>query len=307
MVEDANTTSESLFRSAKRRKVFRKRTTDEDAPEDPLDATANEPRSHILQNESSAEHQPVVRRPAAKKHGIGFSSGSTTGQMTDQTDMQMALVPVVKQDEAEVIPIDRFMKPTGKVVVEDKHLTAYVDSKLAELRSSTSTPTSNDEATLVDGSQRSNFSSSSSDPRTTTGMTETTDVATLHGTSNAQRRAQARADRTPQKQRRRQPQIDPSATARNAMVDRIMQESQVPMYDQPSAASTGIDSDEAAAEAFKAEFLAGLEEQNRRKPPGPPPAGRGAQNAAPPTGPKLGGSRSQREKMKAIEEAKGKK
>ena len=88
------------------------------------------------------------------------------------------------------------------------------------------------------------------------------------------------------------------------MVDRIMQESQVPMYDRPSAGANSIDSDEAAAEAFKAEFLAGLEEQNRRKPLAPPPAARGAQNAAPATGPKLGGSRQQREKMKAIEEAK---
>lgn len=128
---------------------------------------------------------------------------------------------------------------------------------------------------------------------------------TIHATSNAQRRAQAHADRIRNKQRRRQPQIDPSAMARDAMVDRIMQESQVPMYDRPAAAATGIDSDEAAAEAFKAEFLASLEDQNRRRPPAPPPAQRGAANSAvPATGPKLGGSRQQREKMKAIEEAK---
>lgn len=110
----------------------------------------------------------------------------------------------------------------------------------------------------------------------------------------------------PLKPRRHQAR-DEDSLARDAMVDRILQESEVPLYDRPSSAAqdaseSGIDADEAAAQAFKAEFLANLEEQKRRKPP-PPPANSRAAPAAP-TGPKLGGSRSQREKMRALEEAK---
>lgn len=93
------------------------------------------------------------------------------------------------------------------------------------------------------------------------------------------------------------------------MVDKIMQESQVPIYDKPNTKtqemqSKGFDADEAAAEAFRAEFLLSLEEQqnHRRRPAAPPAQQRGAPPV--PTGPKLGGSRAQREKMKAIEEAK---
>lgn len=87
-----------------------------------------------------------------------------------------------------------------------------------------------------------------------------------------------------------------------------MRESQVPIYDQTSSKnqqlqSEDFDADEAAAEAFRAEFLLSLEEQqNRRRPAAPPVQQRGAPPV--PSGPKLGGSRAQREKMKAIEEAK---
>lgn len=88
------------------------------------------------------------------------------------------------------------------------------------------------------------------------------------------------------------------------MVDAIMREGQVPLYDQSNAGtasnvdSSDVDKDEAAAEAFKAQFLADLEQRKRRKPPAQPTAGQAS------SGPKLGGSRSQREKMRALEEAK---
>lgn len=89
------------------------------------------------------------------------------------------------------------------------------------------------------------------------------------------------------------------------MVDAIMRESQVPLYDQSTNAASSVntgsaemDNDEAAAEAFKAQFLEEMEQRKRRKPPAPPAAGQVS------SGPKLGGSRSQREKMRALEEAK---
>lgn len=112
----------------------------------------------------------------------------------------------------------------------------------------------------------------------------------------------------PTKQRRGPPQRDAHDIARDAMVDQIMRESQVPIYDHPNSKShdkqsEDFDADEAAAAAFRAEFLLNLEgQQNRRRPAAPPVQQRGAPPI--PTGPKLGGSRAQREKMKAIEEAK---
>lgn len=110
--------------------------------------------------------------------------------------------------------------------------------------------------------------------------------------------------RNPKPRRRRHPPSRSEADiARDSMIDQIMKEGQVPIYDQPDsqiASSAGEDRDAAAAAAFRAEFLAAAEERNlHRRPPAPPAAGASL-------GPKLGGSRQQRERMKAAEEAKGK-
>ena len=124
MSEGADVPSESLFRASKRRKVFRKRANEKDTPSDTVGAIEANPGP---QNEDLSEQPSIVRRPAAKKHGIRFSNHATAGEVTVQSNTQMALVPVVKQDEADVAQTDRFMKPTGKVVIEDKHL--YVAPK----------------------------------------------------------------------------------------------------------------------------------------------------------------------------------
>lgn len=69
-----------------------------------------------------------------------------------------------------------------------------------------------------------------------------------------------------------------------------------------------LDLDAQAADAFKADFLAQAEARNlsRRQPAVNASAGSAAAGAVP-SGPKLGGSRAARERMRAVEEAKGKK
>ena len=117
--------------------------------------------------------------------------------------------------------------------------------------------------------------------------------------------AQARSTRKYQRptKRRQAPVRDQSHVARDSLIDQILNESQVPIYDQSASKATisagdnkdDVDNDAAAAEAFKAQLLADLE-QNRKR----------MRTATASTGPKLGGSRSQREKMRALEEAAGK-
>lgn len=135
--------------------------------------------------------------------------------------------------------------------------------------------------------------------------TSGTEAALATAATENQRKGHPYGSHSRNKKPRRQPhERDASDIARDAMVDAIMRESQVPLYDQsstaakPNTGSSAIDNDEAAAEAFKAEFLAELEQRKRRKPPAPPATGQVS------SGPKLGGSRSQREKMRALEEAK---
>ncbi|KAK4497934.1 hypothetical protein PRZ48_010590 [Zasmidium cellare] len=305
MAENAEEAREALFRPSKRRKVFRKRVTGDEDAEGRQDGIAELTGSNGDVNaveEDSHEGLSVVRRPAAKKHGIGFSSNDATNQTVVRQDVSTALVPVVEQEAGNALQSDRFTKPTGNAgVVEDKHLTAYVDSKLAELRSSSATPIARGDSPASTGGI-----DELSTPGVVASGLETNAATGVPSTKQAiesSRRGQPHGSRN--RRPRRQPHVrDASDVARDAMVDAIMRESQVPLYDQSAppttsnADSSAIDRDEAAAEAFKAEFLADLEQRKRRKPPAPPAAGQVA------SGPKLGGSRSQREKMRALEEAK---
>ena len=103
------------------------------------------------------------------------------------------------------------------------------------------------------------------------------------------------------------PQRQQNDVARDSIIDQIMQESQVPHYDRSGShtAAADADNDAATAQAFKAQLLAEMEEQNRRRPAPRNPAATGPAGSMQ-SGPKLGGSRSQREKMRALEEAKAK-
>ena len=121
--------------------------------------------------------------------------------------------------------------------------------------------------------------------------------------------AQSRSERVYQRPTKRRPRPirDQTDVARDSMIDQLMRENQVPLYDRSISNTPGpedqaagdVDNDAAAAEAFKAQLLADLEAQKRRK-----PATASKNPGASQTGPKLGGSRAQREKMRALEEAK---
>ncbi|KAK7179493.1 hypothetical protein DPSP01_002602 [Paraphaeosphaeria sporulosa] len=104
---------------------------------------------------------------------------------------------------------------------------------------------------------------------------------------------------------RRQPKRRNSEDIRrDAMVEAVLREAKLDYFDSappPSTSTTNMqtNNDEALVEQFRQEFLDSIQERQQRKPA--PPA-RGEKEA--PKGPKLGGSRSARAKMHALEEAK---
>lgn len=122
--------------------------------------------------------------------------------------------------------------------------------------------------------------------------------------------AQARSTRVYQRptKRKQPPARGQTDVARDSIIDQIMQESQVPLYDRSGSHTPAQDGDNdaATAQAFKAQLLVEMEEQNRRRPAPRNPATASATGSSMQSGPKLGGSRSQREKMRALEEAKSK-
>ena len=177
---------------------------------------------------------------------------------------------------------------------------AFVDSKMAELRSVT--PNAQPNGNVYDGAAAM-ATQEESEVRAATGNTATTTAP-----GGAQRRQQNA--RQPRSQRRGHVR-GAQDVARDSLIEDIMRESatSTPIYDRPAFTAPTQDTDDAedaAAEAFKAQFMLETEEQNRRRPPAPPPfskvaQAKGAERTA--HGPKLGGSRQQRERMKAAQAA----
>ncbi|KAK3679118.1 hypothetical protein LTR37_021431 [Vermiconidia calcicola] len=272
--------SEPLFRSNKRRKVIRRRADSEDGNEEGLSGIVKDASSteQMLEDDNGAPAPVRLQRKGIRKHGIGFNSTESRRTPQQEQSDETALVLANSEDAEEVANSDRFVRPTGKVVVtDDKHIMAAT------------------------AAQRE--------------MEHPAGVGALptpepnkHTAPTTVQQAQARTGRQYQRptKRRQPPQRGQVDVARDSIIDQIMQESQVPLYDRstsntPASAGNAVDNDAATAEAFKAQLLAEMEEQYRRR---PPPSTDKSKDAKTSYGPKLGGSRAQREKMRAIEEAK---
>ena len=146
-----------------------------------------------------------------------------------------------------------------------------------------------------------------------------------NNTSTTHQSIAATATTNPKRRQSRRPRApSPSTLARASLIDQIMRESNhTPHYTPPTTGTSSanpnstapeeeLDPDAAAAAAFKADFLAQAEARNlsRRKPKAAATTtsgGAAAAGAAVSSGPKLGGSRAARVRMRAAEEAKAKK
>ncbi|KAK3680712.1 hypothetical protein LTR37_021101 [Vermiconidia calcicola] len=300
--------SEPFFRSNKKRKVIRRRADSEDGNEEGLSGIVKDASSteQMLEDGNGAPAAVRLQRKGIRKHGIGFNSTESRRTPPQEQSDETALVLANSEDAEQVAHSDRFVRPTGKVVVtDDKHMMAYIDTKLAEIRSSASSPM--DHGSSHSNNMAANAAQGDMDRAAGVGALPT-EEPNKHTVPATVQQAQARSGRQYQRptKRRQTPQRGQVDVARDSIIDQIMQESQVPLYERsasntPAAAGDAVDNDAATAEAFKAQLLAEMEEQYRRR---PPPSTEKSKDAKTSYGPKLGGSRSQREKMRAIEEAK---
>ncbi len=124
MEDDAQ--HEPVFRTNKRRKVFRKRRASDEHV-----SKAGDGELDMSDQSQAPESVPVVphRRLGARKNGIAFSSNGSKKAIDEKADDTTALVLAQSNDEQQVMNGDRFVKPMGRVAVtEDKHM--YVASLL---------------------------------------------------------------------------------------------------------------------------------------------------------------------------------
>lgn len=103
---------------------------------------------------------------------------------------------------------------------------------------------------------------------------------------------------------RRGKRRDSDAERRDQMVEAVLREAKLDYFDEtvpanPRSQESG-NNDDAVAERFRAEYFEAMEEQKQRK---PPPSASGTKGVKEPSrGPRLGGSKSARAKMRLQEE-----
>ncbi|KAG9674988.1 hypothetical protein KCU95_g9335, partial [Aureobasidium melanogenum] len=296
-----------VFRPSKRRKVFRKRRDDDETSEgDVATQTESATTADKKQQEAEAETSLNYVRPlGSRKGGVAFSSSRTANDSgtSSVVDTNAPPTPLNAVEHAQA----RFVAPTGHIAsADDKHMMAYVDSKLARLTPSHEAPTQTSIAAEPTPSSSATAQQNENQSSASQGHLHQVDVTKPVPTATTTTRPQ-KPPRKPHWRNRR----NSADIARDAMVDQILRESQLNIYEtststaQPKPASDDIqDADERMAEEFKRNFYAAAEERAVRRTAAPPPPTYGANKLESLKGPKLGGSRSQRAAMHAAEKAK---
>ncbi|KAI5199967.1 hypothetical protein E4T39_05963 [Aureobasidium subglaciale] len=317
-----------VFRASKRRKVFRKRRDDDEASDG--DAATPDGAAKVADGSQEQEVEADTReasiatrhiRPTgSRKGGVGFSSTRTANESGTSSvfDTNAPPTPLNAVEHAQA----RFVAPTGHVAsADDKHIhgktdnlrMAYVDSKLARLtpshEASTSSTSTHPTSTPVEPTSASTATAQNTlnpTPASHGHLDEVNITKSTPSTTSTTSRSQKRP-RKPWHSRRTSADL-----ARDALVDQILQESQLHIYSSsatpaPAPTQGDGDADERMAEEFKRDFYAAAEERASRRGANaaPLPPTFGANKLESIKGPKLGGSRSQRAAMHAAEKAKG--
>ncbi|KAK4956096.1 hypothetical protein LTR28_005967 [Elasticomyces elasticus] len=354
--------SEPIFRAPKRRKIFRRRFEDE--PErDSIETSESSPKSPTKETQSPTANitQESIARlrklRSSRRAGIVFSTSAQRHHRTASPDASATPATVRPVQTVEDMAGARFVAPTGQVgQVEDRHMTAYIDSRLATQHTPAaaeippSLPKSSAHSSVLRGERPTTKTQSETEglsagqgrlqeidlgpDATLRNIARTAHAAQRLATGNAsplppqEQSAKASArprlgkDGKPRPPRRRQPLRSEDDVARDSLVEQVLRESRLDMYEATTAAAAGESAgarargdgeqaaDDALAEDFRRDFLAAMEERNVRRMPPPPGMTGGAKppggKAEAPKGPKLGGSRSQRAAMRALEEKGGK-
>ncbi|KAF2807754.1 uncharacterized protein BDZ99DRAFT_65281 [Mytilinidion resinicola] len=340
--------SEPLFRASKRRKIFRKAVEDESHEITSPQSLAT-PESHTRTPQDNAETEgqkdgglsmaEILRRRKqgkTRRAGIEFSNSSQTSTRAAAPPPSDALIPHTDDNRSAVdIAAKRFAPQTGKVAdVHDKHMMEFIDARMAELRHSQAAlsittlddMSTEERATAIAASEKAR-------ERQPAGVGKLQEIdlgpdATAQNiarTEAARRKMEGLPDDEPQsglrpgkvrlgrdgKPWRGRKRRNSEDIKRDLLVEEVLRESRLDMYDEPEALGHS-EGDQAAddllAERFRQEFIDAVESRNvRRTAPAPPGAAKGTKGEERPKGPKLGGSRSARAAMRAIEEKAAKK
>ncbi|RGP74331.1 hypothetical protein FLONG3_6110 [Fusarium longipes] len=327
------------FRAGKKRKAYRQRAREDDddavveTVQPPPTASPTEPNDKPAQRSTPDEEEhgeasvtAALKLRNARRSRLGGVAFRNSSRQEDDTNTERALVPHDADETSNSEPIvkgvtDRFTHQTGKVAdLNDRHMMDYIESRLSNR--------------AVRDSSQTTLSKSASDPArqsSTTATKHESGRAVMQGqlmeidlgdhmqdgksdragragqedgATNGEQRAKKprlRRDGKPWRPRNRR---DSDAVKRDQIVEEILRESRLDLYEptpEQSGSAVSADQDGAAderlAEEFRQQFLEDVaERQLRKKKATNQPARPGTEEVL--KGPKLGGSRNSRAQMR---------
>ncbi|OJD36977.1 hepatocellular carcinoma-associated antigen 59 [Diplodia corticola] len=288
---------------------------------------------------SVAEILRRARKQKTRGVGVEFSSSGGGKSHGSSEVAATAVAPPVsgappEQQQVEVLAAKEFAPQTGMVAESlDKHMMAYIDSKMAEMREGERRAAAEQAATDAmnhhhQQQQSSEMSATPSFPsngvrqRQPAGMGKLMEIdlgpeaarRNIERTEEATRRLESgeslELEMQPKGRRGRKRRTSEDIR-RDKLVEEILKESRLEMYDdraqleqQKKDAEEGA-ADDRIVEQFRRDFMEAVQTRHNRR----PPASASAKNKAAderPKGPKLGGSRAARAAMRAAEQQKKK-
>ncbi|KAF4554590.1 Hypothetical protein D9617_4g003450 [Elsinoe fawcettii] len=306
-----------VFRPSKRRKTFRQRDSEDDAEhmsDAPISQDVKDKRSRIIDDQVATNPRVQIqkRHGAHTRTGVNFSSSSKHDHLEPRRLENVTHMPLAPRDgrlEMASASVGRFVSATGQVTVkDDKHMTAYIDSKLAEIHMPEHSTTSMQSASQAATREASASTyAAPSQPEGTKArhhiveevvvdqsLGDTTPTAAR---DRRHREPKPRLDRhgKPLPPRRPRGWRSEDDKARDSLVERLLTENRLEgIYDNTTTGRTSgsrgadPDADRRMAEEFEREFRANAEERRAKQIPA------ASKTAEPVSGPKLGGSKNAR-------------
>ncbi|KAJ6086024.1 hypothetical protein N7486_010305 [Penicillium sp. IBT 16267x] len=330
MDTEVDAVPEVLFRPAKRRKFIPRRINDTDSSAASEAATPSRNDNQTPEalsagdEDQTAEPTNVVRlrRPQqSRKGGIGFSTTSRSKDGNRQT--ALASAEEMETDRLQAM-CDRFTTYTGQSEDVDKHMMAFIDSEMAKRSQRSPLP---DNSRPYESAETQNASEPSLHelqraPASLGKLHEIdlgqeTTMQNIARTEAARRRMAGDEDSStpgesephagrsgsekPWRNRKRRTSAD---IERDRLVDEVMRESRLDIYDDPEEEVLPDDqaADDRIAEKFRQDFMDAIQSRRRLRTTRPT-----AEKTEAPKGPKLGGSRSARAAMREMQSKTGQK
>ncbi|KAF5017507.1 hypothetical protein F66182_10552 [Fusarium sp. NRRL 66182] len=331
----ADTAPEPIrFRAGKKRKAYRQRTQDDDVvaqsisspPATSAPGSSDNPAQKGGSDDDEASVVAALKQRNARRARLGGVAFRNASRPDDDTNSERALVPHDADETSNTETIikgvtDRFTHQTGKLAdLNDKHMMDYIESRLSN-RAGGNNSQNMSSASASDHARQPSVTAPKLESGRAVMQGQLMEIDLGDGPPGGNPTEEERKTKKPRLRRDGKPwrprnRRDSDALKRDQLVEEILREAKLDLYEPPSEQTNNTASadqdgaaDERLAQEFRQQFLEDVaERQLRKKKTANQPARPGTEEVL--KGPKLGGSRNARAQMRDLllkKEKEGKK